>query len=424
MFLKDQFSFSKSYQSNQQNISSVDRQSLKLLTREQLNDEKLRQEILKFEDERQRQTFDRFTSYGSFITTLVALIGVAITLWKTSEDNKRQHNLDIEQHNLDIEQRKKDREQQERQRTLDIEQRAKDREQQERQRKQDQVEREQKLYENFDKVRHNLSADSLAIQVTASAALMSFLDSNAESLHEQLYYTVISNLKIDHDSTVHRFLIQVFEQAIRLHLQRSLKENERFSSAITLDRANLSRINLSGRLDLSHTNMMKKTRDSPSKLDLAFADLQEANLRDAKLQRVRGFRVNLRKAQLTGADLTEAKLRSAILEQANLRAAYLTAANLKYAQLKNAQLQQAKLQSAHLNHADLRGANFADAHLTDAYFLGAKFDSKAQKSILKAHGWERAHFSPETYLAKKQKEINRQKVKSQTNNLPSKPDLN
>ena len=326
-----------------------------------LSDEKLRQEILKISDERQQKYLNLLASYGSFITALVAVSGVIITIWRTSSEIARQRSLDRQQRQDEQDHQK--------------------------------AESLRRLHEKFALTVTALGAEQAAIRASAAVSLLSFLRPESSSLYEQVYWVLLANLKVKHDDEINRLLVRAFEKAVRLQLQQSLEENCPFE--IPLAHTHLNYINLSD-LNLSQTNLLQKTRDAPSQVDLGFADLEYANLVSTRLQRTRGIEVNLRKARLSNTNLSEARLQHADLEKAILHGANLVAADLKHANLKGAQFQQAKLQSAHLSKTDLRGARFEQAYLGDTHFLelNPHPGKDVLKSILKARDWEKAHFSP------------------------------
>ena len=337
----------------------------------ELSNEKLRQEILKLkaerqqiDDLRQRQHLNLLTSYGSFITALVAVVGVIITIWRTSNENARQRKLDRKQLTNERDQRE--------------------------------VESRRRLNEQFAITVKNLGAKQVSIRVSAAVSLLFFLRPESSFLYEQVYWILLANLKIEHEDEINYFLVRAFEKAIRLQLKQALKEKRPFE--VSLAHAHLKQINLSN-LNLSQTDLLKKTRDVPSQIDLGFADLQGANLTDTQLQRTRGIKVNLRKARLSNANLSEARLQGAVLERAILHGANLVAADLKSSNLRGVHFMQARLQSAHLHKTDLRGARFEQAYLADTYFLNLNPppDDDVLKSILNAHDWEKAHFDQEIF---------------------------
>ncbi len=339
------------------NSSVISESSLSTITnKESLEREKLRQEILKLQAERNNLSSSQFADYGSVITAVVAVIGIIFTIWKTSSDNTQQ--------------------------------REKEREQKERERQQRETESLRYLNQQLSSVVDKLGSEEPAIKAGAAVSLLFFLKPEANSLHEQVYWTLLANLTNQFEPSINRLLVRTFEKSIRILLQQANAQNP---LDIPLADANLSRINLS-ELDLSQVDLIQKTRDCPSKIDLGFADLHGANLTGTQLQRVRGIKVNLQKARLSRANLSEARLQRANLEQAILHETNLVAADLKYANLKGASFYQAQLQSAHLEQADLRDAIFTDSDLADTFFKKAKFNNVTLLSILKAKNWRKAHF--------------------------------
>lgn len=345
----------------------LDDSVLNSLDTTELADEKLRQEILKLNDERQQirtirqqNYLNLVTSYGSLLTALVAVAGIAFTIWKTLDENLRQRNLDRLQ-------RQKEQEQKEEEHLL-------------------------RLHENFFTTVKDLGSEQESIRASAAVSLLSFLSSETFTLHEQVYLILLANLKIKHDEEINRLLVRTFEKAIRIQLAKASQAKKLLE--INLAHSHLRQINLSD-LNLSQTNLTRSSRDFPSQIDLGFSNLENANLVGSSLQRTRGFKVNLRKARLSNANLSEARLQGANLEQAILHSANLVAADFKFANLKGAQFQKAHLQSAHLNKTDLRGARFEQANLADTFFLELEPHpgDDVLNSILNARNWEKAHFN-------------------------------
>ena len=110
-------------------------------------------------------------------------------------------------------------------------------------------------------------------------------------------------------------------------------------------RADLSHVDLSYGVDLSHAN-------------LSHANLIDANLSEADLSY----------ACLRGADLSYANLNYACLRGVNLSYACLRYVNLKYVNLSHTNLSDADLSYANLNYACLRGADLNYANLSEVKY--------------------------------------------------------
>ena len=308
------------------------------LDREQLENEKVRQEIIQLtlENERLSSPWQAFSLFAALLTAIVAVAGVFITIWKQFDERQR------------------DRQQRE-------------------------FESRRRLDEKFTSVVTNISSDNRSLQMSSAVSLLTFLKPEYDTFHEQVYLILLANLKLKLDPQVNDLLVDAFEKALRIKLSNPRD----IAHVINLDvsHTNLYRIDLSG-LDLAE-------------LDIGFADLRHANMKDANLFRVRGIEANLEKTRLTRANLGEARLVRANLTEAHLHQANLVAATLKESNLKGTQFYQAKMQSAHLEKANVSGAHFEQADLKDTYFTGAKFDHLALRSILKAEHWDKAHFDEE-----------------------------
>jgi hypothetical protein len=312
----------------------------------ELQDEKLRREIIDLELKNRSETSAWRLVLGlvPFTTALAAAAGVLITVWKYQTESARQRHLDRQERDK---------------------------------------ENQRRFDQNFTQVVENLGAERSSLRASAAISLMTFLKPEYSSFHDQVYLVVLANLKIEHDEAVTDSLVRVFEQAIRLRLL-TVKPGER-RNLLNLSRAQLERVDLSN-LDLSEA-------------DLGFARLRGANLTGSNLKRARGIGVNLENARLSRADLTEARLRDADCRNAQFHEATLVSARLDgKADLRNAEFQQARLQSAHLRGAKLGGARFEEAKLNDAFFEGAVFDGSALRSIARGvarESWQQAHFDDE-----------------------------
>lgn len=308
---------------------------LQSMNQQELQDEKLRQEILKLQIDNKKLNgfWELLPSYATFITTLVAIVGIIVTIWKQ------------------IGQQEADR----------------------RQRENDSLRR---LDEKFTSIVTNLGSESPAIQASAAVSIISFLKPEYKAFHDQVFMVLLANLKLQYSDALNKVLIEGFEKAIRIRLQSIQEKDEQFE--LDLSGSNLHRVDLSG-LDLSQT-------------DLGFAKLQGANLTNANLRRVRGWRVNLENARLSRANLEEARFRKAQFRGTQFHEARLVSADLKETDLTKAQFYRAEMQSAHLEKANLNGAKFEQADLNDAFFYGASLNAETLKSILKALNWQKAHF--------------------------------
>lgn len=349
--------------------------SLSAMSQTQLEEEKLRQEILKMSAELQQQNFNQLTTFASFLTALVAVGGLSITFWTTLNENRKQREADRRQQSQDQEQRERDWQQ--RQATI-----------------------LQQASRQFTTAASNLDADSPALQINSLVTLLSLVSTlsslypESQPLQEQLYWFLLTNLQKKRSPEVQKFLSQALAKSIKLNITQAKQAGKTFP--LNLANTYLSHIDLSN-LDLSQTQLTKSTPNAPTQLDLGFAELPGANLCYSQLQRARGIQANLHKARLSHSNLSEARLHKANLENAILHNANLVAAHLKDANLKKAQLQRAKLQSAHLESADLRGARFEQAHLADTFFCKARFDNAALSSILLAYEWRKADFDDDVY---------------------------
>nr|NIW98318.1 hypothetical protein [Phycisphaerae bacterium] len=287
--------------------------------------EKLKREIEKLDEENRwnANPLSKISTFGTFITTLVAIIGVLITIYKLTNERR----LDREQREADSIRR---------------------------------------LNGKFTTIVNKFGSDSEAIQASATVSIRSFLKPEYKEFHRQVFMIVLANLKIDHSSAVHNMLIDVFEKAIRLFLEETKGQEPRpLDLARTyLRNADLSDCDLQG-------------------VDIGFTELKYASLKGANLFRARGFEANLEKAQLSEANMQEARMMKTKCTKAQFHNTKLVSAVFKKARLNAAQFYQASMQEAHFEDAVLLGARFEQADINNAFFKGAKFDEGALKSLLK-----------------------------------------
>ena len=315
----------------------------------ELQEEKLRQEITKIrlENEKLDSRWSTAISLAPFLTSLVALFGVLITLSKHLSEQTRQRALDRD--HLE-------------------------------------AERIQRFNEKFTSVTENLGSQSVSIQASAAVSIMTFLRPENAQFHEQVFLLLLANLKVGHDEVVQELLTNGFEKAVRLQADKIAKANDKIEAKedkIVLDLSGCTLISV----DLA-------------KVDLAWADLKRsslrnANLRKANLKRVKGNDADFAGAKASGAKFEKARFDGACFKDANLRATDLKWIHFKHADLSNCQFQQAQLQGAHLEHASLAGARFEQADLNNAFFIGSHLDETAKTSIIKAFNWRLAKFDPE-----------------------------
>lgn len=334
--------------------------------RQRLEEEKLRQEIVKLQLENRR--LDRWGElllpYGTLFTVLVGAGGLIVTFWKQINENARQREMDRQQRQRDLEQQERNRQEQERGR---------------RQREEEGLRR---LEERFSGVVSRLGSQSPSIQASAAVSMMPFLNPENREFHAQAFLILLANLKLRHraedkgEEVLTGLLVTAFERAARALFPAGAARPQ--GVELDLARCTLYRADLSG-LDLTDA-------------DFAFSDLRSANLTSSVLFRSRGIEANMEKARLSRSNVGEARFQKANFSGAQFHESSLVAADLKGANLRNAQLQQARLQSTHFEGADLSGARFEQADLSDAFFQGATLTSATLRSVIKAKNWRKAHW--------------------------------
>lgn len=317
----------------------IDMEKYATLSKEELESEKLRQEIrgLTIEANVQVTPLQRLSSYATSITAIVAVVAALITIWKQISEQKNA-------------------------------------------RQQREVESLRNLDTKFTAIIKDLSSDNISIEVTAIVMLLTFLRKEYSFFHDQVFEVILAHLKIDHDLKVYRLLIRAFEKAIRVKVEKNRTEG--ILEHLDLTNAYLYNVDLRG-LNLTGA-------------DIAFATLRDADFSDAILFRVKGIEAELQDCNFIKADLQEARLDFTDVENAHFGGATLISTTFKNANLKYAKFYDARMQSAHLENSDLRGARFDGANINDAYFIGANMTGETLTSIKNAKNWHKAHFDERT----------------------------
>jgi len=301
-----------------------------LTDEQELRNEKLRQEILKLqlENEKLKNFWGVLPSYGTFLTALVAVTGVIVTIWKH------------------IRQREKD--------SL------------------------RRLDERFTSTVANLGSEKPSIQASAAVSIITFLRPEYDVFRNQVFMILLANLKVRHSDAVNKLLIEGFEKAVRMQLQVVKKKGEHFE--LDLSSCNLYRVDLSG-LDLSYADLgFAKLRGANLsdadlyrvrgwKANLENAKLSRANLEEARLRKAQFKDAQFHKARLVSVDLKEARLARAQFYQAQMQSAHLDKANLNGARFEQADLNDTHFHGASLNEQTLKSIlkafNWQKAHFDD-----------------------------------------------------------
>lgn len=320
--------------STQHVVPAADSAQLQSMSREALETEKLRQEVIDLRQKNQRSGgIWAFLPFAPFLTALVAVAGVLITLWKQITEANRQKELD---------------------------------------RAEREKERKQRLDKQFNTIAASLGGDTEAIRASGAVSISLFSRPEYEEYYEQAFMLVLANLKIDHSPAISSLLVNSFEKIARTYIPRH--EGELDFSHLTLTGVNLSGLDLTG-------------------VDIGYADLRRANFTGATLRRVRGFGAKCDKARFSRSDLQAARLHEVECPDGQFHDASLIDAKMKDANLQGAQFHRTRLQGAHFEGANLKNAQFQQANLNEAHFQGAAgFTTSTLKSIVRAEHWQDAHF--------------------------------
>ena len=298
--------------------------------------EKLHDEDVKLDDE--RGLIGDLVRLAPFITALVALGGLFITLSKQMAEGRRQRELDREERI---------------------------------------AARTQRFDEQFQLMAKNLASEQGAERAAAAASIEVFMRPEYGEFHQRVFLLLLGVLRFPRKDFSDKLLVQAFQTAAREQIPALRGENP--SVDLDLSSCELTRVKLKG-LDLSDA-------------DIAFANLHGAELSTSSLRRVRGYRVDLSDAHLNECDLQEARLVEANAVKARFTKANLISAKLMNADVTGASFMGAEMQEAKLDDATALGARFDGANLNNAFFRGTLLDPKALESIaLRSFNWRKANW--------------------------------
>lgn len=313
---------------------------------QQLERQKLEREIARLEQDIALNSggWGRFVQSAPFITAIIALLGVFVTVWRQMSESSRQREID---------------------------------------RRQQENEQLRRFDERFHQIIEGLGSEVEAIRAGAAVSILSYLNPEHARFHEQVFLVLMANLKLCHDDITRSLLVRGFEQAIR-------------QKAITIEalNADIEEKDEKVILDLSHCDL---TGARLAAVNLSWADMRESKLCSTHFRKACLQRLNAQGADLTGAQFPQADLRKATFDDAILPDARFSGADLRWVHFRKADLRRVKfqgapLQSALFQGADLRGARFEHADLNNAIFKGAKLDRATMKSLVKAYNWRKATF--------------------------------
>jgi hypothetical protein len=160
---------------------------------------------------------------------------------------------------------------------------------------------------------------------------------------------------------------------------------------ISLNKTNLSNMELYGRIDLNSANLQNVdlTGAKLQNVDLTGAKLHAADFTRASFKSVILSGTNLHGATLINADFRQSNFSNASVRDADLTSANLQSANLHGTDFTGANLSKANLQSANLHRTDFAGANLTEANLTMSgsprTLLSTSQSSLTQPQLERAH---------------------------------------
>lgn len=332
---------------NAESDSIVD--NINLLKKEKLE---LEIEKLRVEIDASSDGWKIFSLVAPFFTAAIALFGLFATIWKQINESHRQHEVD---------------------------------------RRQFETERIRRFDEKFNQIIKGLGSEEGPVRAGSAVSLLTYLRSEYIDFHEQVYFLLVANLKIqktENDDITFDLLLHAFENSLRDKSAKLEKQNFEIDD-------NDNKVSL----DLSHCKL-KGIRLPEIKLNwtnFEESDLENSNFRGATIHRIRTTGANLSNIQASQAFIMKSIFNDTIAPGARFNGSELHFSHFKHAYLKGAEFQNAFLQSALFVDADIRGAKFTAADLNNTDFRGATIDDIAMKSIIKAHNWWKAVFDPRTY---------------------------
>lgn len=242
------------------------------------------------------------------------------------------------------------------------------------QRRERESERVRRFDEYFSSAVENLGSDSRSAKASAAVSLMTFLRPDYEMFHDQVLLVAIANLKITKDPPISRLLVRTFEQALRATQRRDRIPDQ---GELDLSDAHLDRVDLSG-LALRGSDI--------GFASLRHAVLRGSDLREARGFRVQLEQAILSEANLREARLNQAVAPKAQFHDARMSPSWLKDADLREAQFQGAQMQSAHLDGAYLEGARFEGANLNDTYFCRARLDDSAIRSiAAARNWQKAH---------------------------------------
>lgn len=326
---------------------------------------------------------DRLIDVAPFLTGIVAVVGIAVTIWRQVSEASRRRTSE---------------------------------------RRQQAITGLSAFEDRYSTAVQKLGSESTATRASAVVALESLISHRTkdllvdltidasldpdkqhreparfEEVVDEILRLVIANTKVEHEKPIPDLLASTFTEVVKRRLE--FVEHRSFGPKLDLSHSILYRVDLSGLQKLGE-------------MDVAYADLRNANLTGSRLSRLAGYAVNLNGARLSRSELREARLQKAHCEDTQWHDSVMMSVDLQNAYFARANLTRAQLQSARFKGTDLSDTNFHQANLSDAHFRGAKGLAKSPRtlrSIINARNqsWKKANFDPQIKEQLKELDKNR-----------------
>lgn len=251
--------------------------------------------------------------------------------------------------------------------------------------------RRQSFDEKFMTIIENLGSNENVLKTGAAISILSFLKPRYEEFHEQVFYLLTACLKRDQltkDEVLRKILLHGFQQAIRIRAAKLREKN-----ALIDDNEDKEVLDLSG-CELEGVNLKKLELNW---CNASHANLSRSNLREGTFHRINASGANMRELRAPKAYIRKGIFDNVTATNANFNGAELIFCHFNGDQcnLAGADFMGSKLQSSHFKKANLKNAQFTGADLNDAHFHDAIFNTRTLETIIKADHWRQAHFNEE-----------------------------
>lgn len=229
--------------------------------------------------------------------------------------------------------------------------------------------------ERFAKVAADLGSDNVIVSTGAAVALRSFFKAAyARETRDEAFALLCANLKIrQHPRSVRRLLVGAFEEALKVRSQmgRSVQAIDLTDAWLEhgdLQRQDLSEADLAwSKLRNANLRWAELSKSQGLEIDIRNAVLSDANLHYAEWQKAHGEGAYFHNTRMASIDLKHSNLEGALFEGALLSSAHLQDCDLAGANFTHARIGGAHFEGARFDAAALKTLASARSRQT-AYF--------------------------------------------------------